>query len=374
MSSSRRLTLLLVLGPEERGSDVASVAVDVAIRASEAGGTRVAVAAAGATTGAGRVDGSVAWTQLTGRASADIATVASLLASEEVSLVHAVGPAAAAVARRALLGRRLPPLVLTTTPAPAPRVAPRLAGRWRTRLQTERWLVHGTRAASRLFDRAGLPGERLYVLPLLPVVDLPEASAWVTARRASRRFLGVAPGTRVVAGVGARRAEQARSFATAVARLERRDVIGLWLDIHASVATVHRDERGVVWAGGPDAAQLLAAMDVLVSAGAAYQAHAPCIDAMRAGIPVITTGRDEGSALGEVGLRAVLVPRGNIRALSAAIEATIDRSAGYDGPPSVQLWQSVAGAPLRLLRTTVECYEAALESTLPRPILRGVTR
>lgn len=289
-----------------------------------------------------------------------VTALRAALAAARPDVVHAHGLRAGLVATLALrlrAGRR--PLVVTLHNAVLVRGLRGAAAR-----AVERIVVRAADvtlcASTDLLERARAAGAaRARLAPVAaPLLPPPRRD-----RAAVRAELGIPAGTPMVLSVGRLHPQKAyHVLVEAAARWRRRDpvpavviagngpsyleLVGQISDTRAPVTLLgHRD----------DVADLLAAADVAVVSSVWEARQLFAQEAMRAGVPLVTTA--VGGVPELVGDAAVLVPPGDVDALDAAVTRLLDDPAARDryadlGRRQAATWPT----PQQTAATVVEVY------------------
>ena len=176
---------------------------------------------------------------------------------------------------------------------------------------TDRFLAVGSAVAAEAVRRRIAPVDRIRVIDSAISDDVVPRSP--AARFRARGLLGVPPGMQVVGAVGRLDEQKAPlDFVAAFARLEREDVLGVWVGDGPLRATVERDirdrglgERIVLLGHRRDVPELLPAFDVFALSSLYEGVPCAVVEAMRCGVPVVATAVN--------GVHEVVVP-GPLRA------------------------------------------------------------
>jgi hypothetical protein len=191
---------------------------------------------------------------------------------------------------------------------------------------TAAWLTHGRTAGRLLVDAGVAPGDRVHCLPLLSPLESARTQPAGGQRGEVRDLLGVAPGVRLVVGVGpAAHSRRGGNWPETLIDLERRDLLVAQI---RSVDPASSDEYsvriGTRWLGQTlSTAQLLAAADVFVAAGRTLDACSAAAVALAQGLPVIAVTTDAAAELVVAGCTGFVVPP-RARAVAKAVIAQLE--------------------------------------------------
>lgn len=165
-----------------------------------------------------------------------------------------------------------------------------------------------------------------------PAVEAGPRSTGASSRAAARRSLGVPPGTRVVGTVGRLSYQKCpEDFVDAIRRLDRRDVLGVWV---GDGPELPRIQRLIARRGLADRLQLLGHRDDVAHVLPAFDVFAmtsryeglPCavIEAMSCGLPVVATAVNAVPDVVVPGETGLLVPPRRPDLLAAALDHLLD--------------------------------------------------
>ncbi len=195
---------------------------------------------------------------------------------------------------------------------------------------TDRFLAVGSAVAAEAVRRRIAPVDRIRVIDSAISDDVVPRSP--AARFRARGLLGVPPGMQVVGAVGRLDEQKAPlDFVDAFARLEREDVLGVWVGDGPLRATVERDirvagssERIVLLGHRRDVPELLPAFDVFALSSLYEGVPCAVVEAMRCGVPVVATAVNGVHEVVVPGRSGLLVPPRDPRSLARAVNALLD--------------------------------------------------
>lgn len=284
--------------------------------------------------------------------------------SHAVHLVHALGFEVADSIRSSGAAGLLP-LVVTADAGRPNRSLPlwRHSNRDSTPV---RWLVHGTTATTRLVQAGATPGNEVITLPLLGFTGR-ASTDWSAARSAARRAMSLTPGARVVVGVGPLDSPALRYLETAAARPTRGATVPVWIDTGPSSTKQRRGSRRVTIVQSTDGRRLLPGMDVLLADGTTLAARHAAVDAVRAGVPVVTTPTDVAAGLVLQSVNGYVCSPGEFGdAIAAAVAMAVART--LHRYPLDRRRRDPLTDPADV---TARCYSSILDRPLLRPLLIG---
>jgi hypothetical protein len=233
---------------------------------------------------------------------------------------------------------------------------------------TAAWLTHGRTAGRLLVDAGVAPGDRVHCLPLLSPLESARTQPAEGQRSAVRDLLGVAPGVRLVVGVGpAAHIRRGGNWPEALIDLERRDLLVAQI---RSVDPVSSDEYSVRigsrWLTETlSTAQLLAAADVFVAAGRTLDACSAAAGALAQGLPVIAVTTDAAAELVVSGCTGFVVPP-RAKAVAKAVIAQLET--GLPPRSTTVITVDHAHRVADLAHTLLAVYRHVLEL----PAIRGL--
>ncbi|MDQ1484445.1 MAG: hypothetical protein QOJ62_138 [Actinomycetota bacterium] len=301
---------------------------------------------------------------LTGLAQSERRRWIATCTSGAVHLVHALGFEVADSIRSSGAAGLLPLVVTADASRPNRSLPP-----WRhyDRGNTPvRWLVHGSTATTRLVQSGATPGDEVMTLPLLGFFGSADAD-WSAARAAARRLLSLTPGARVVVGVGPLGSPALRYLEDAAARPTRRAIVGIWINTGPAKTARGRRARWVTVVESTDGRRLLPAMDVLLADGTTLAARHPAVDAVRAGVPVVTTPTDVAAGLVLQSVNGYVCSPGEFgAAIGAAVAMAVARTL-----PRHPLDRMGRDPLIDTAEVTARCYSSILGRPLLRPLLIG---
>jgi hypothetical protein len=270
-----------------------------------------------------------------------------------VDLVHAVGHRAAQAAVSAV-GDHTP---LVVTPLAVPSSRSFASSRRRRRRSVSHWLVHG-RTAARELVRAGIaPSGNVAMLPLLPVLNPDTATMW-SKRAAARSRLRLAPGARLIAAAGRSGDGSWQRFRSTIDALARDDVHALWLDRDDHHSRELHMSGKVTVAGLREAADLVAASDVIVGVNTSPSVSSLLVDAATLGIRTVALAEDTAAEV-------VLEVGGRLATLDELPQAITSMLS----PGHLHSMRQPAGLDTDTLATDlVEATVRAYTSALARPL------
>ncbi len=281
--------------------------------------------------------------------------------SGEVHLVHALGVEVADEIRSSGAAGLLP-LVVSVD-------AGRLRRTWRRPDRggtAVRWLVHGSTATTRLVRSGAMPGNEVVTLPLLGFTERPSAD-WSAARATARRALSVTAGARMVVGVGPLDSPGLHYLDQALTGSTRDAIVGIWINTGGGGRPRRHAPRRVTVVDAADGRRVLPCMDVLLADGTTLAARHPAVDAMRAGVPIVTSPTDVAAELVAQSVNGYICsPSEFAEAISAAVAMAVARTLHrhrFDRRER-DLFIDAVGA-------TARCYSSILDRPLLRPLLIG---
>lgn len=289
---------------------------------------------------------------------ADAGRVHRVSAKEPADIDHTIGSAAAAHT-----GERKQ----VHSPLRVPLRGPRLAATspWvrheRHRLRTATWLTHG-QSACRVVLEAGLAaGDRLHCAPLL-APDLGRCGPREVERAAIRDWLGVPPGTHLVAYLPAAARglpwdDDEWPWERQLSAVGRGDIAVLGVRPAGHGQYLARFGLSP-WRGRTlPLGSWLAACDVFVAADPMLTAWSPAAAAAACGLPLVATTTDSGAELVLGGSPGLVVRAGGgdlVRAVLAVLDDPPPRRANHVQAQAPE--QRVAAVARAMLR----CYRSAL--------------
>ncbi|HEY6793138.1 MAG TPA: glycosyltransferase [Kineosporiaceae bacterium] len=210
------------------------------------------------------------------------------------------------------------------------------------------------------------------------VDDLPARDG--ATRRAARRLLAVPPGMSVVGCVGRLDYQKApEHFLAALADLDRRDVLGVWLgdgplraEVERTAAAVGLADRFVCLGDRADIGRVLPGVDVFAMPSRYEGLPCALLEAMAVGVPAVATAVNSVPDVLVPGETGLLVPVGRPAMMARAIGYLLDR-------PDEANRMAQAGRERVVGRYTGDVLGAVLEQVYrvpaaPGPIRVGTTR
>jgi hypothetical protein len=284
----------------------------------------------------------------------------------DADLVHAVGLDAVRLLRSAGEPKNVP-LVVSVDAVDSRRAFSRWRGSPSSVIRgcrTMRWLVPGRTATSRLVQSGVVRGDQVVTLPLLPFAqELHED--WAAARASARQRLGIAPGVQVVLGIGpARLASLYRGRSSRPDGASAATVV--WID--TGNATRQRTPHGGGLIVGPaEGRRLLPAMDLLLAGGTQLAARHPAVDALWAGIPIVSTSLDVAAETVRHSVNGyVCAPAEITPAVDAALDMAASKTLVHEAAEHRR-----ADPAGEAVTATARCYSSILGHPLVRPVLIG---
>jgi hypothetical protein len=283
--------------------------------------------------------------------------------SGEVHLVHALGIEVADEIRSSGTAGLLPVVVTVDGGRPSRSSPWRRSDRGSAAV---RWLVHGSTATTRLVQSGATPGNEVVMLPLLGFTERAGAD-WPAARATARRALSLTAGARVVVGVGPLDSPGLHYLDTALTSLARDAIVGIWINTGTAVSARRRASRRVTVVDATDGRRLLPCMDVLLADGTTLAARHPAVDAVRAGVPIVTTPTDVAAGLVSQSVNGYICsPSEFAEAISAAVAMAVARTL-HRYPFDRRERDLFVDA----VDATARCYSSILDRPLLRPLLIG---
>jgi glycosyltransferase involved in cell wall biosynthesis len=195
---------------------------------------------------------------------------------------------------------------------------------------TDRFLAVGSAVAAEAVRRRIAPVDRIRVVDSAISDEVVPRSA--AARFRARGLLGVPPGMQVVGAVGRLDEQKApRDFVAAFARIERDDVLGVWVGDGPLRPVVERDirdrgleDRIVLLGHRRDVPDLLPGFDVFALSSLYEGVPCAVVEAMRCGVPVVATAVNGVHEVVVPGRSGLLVPPRDPRALARALGALLE--------------------------------------------------
>jgi hypothetical protein len=281
-------------------------------------------------------------------------------------LVHALGFDAARLLGSARVTLALP-LVVTIDHSRPRRSALRRGSHIRVGTPI-RWLVHGSTATGRFVQCGAARGDEVVTLPLLEFA--PDAGTdWRAARESARRTMALEPGVRAVVGFGPASGAGFRHLDATLASPGRHAFAGLWIDTDRSGTAPRRQGSRVVIVRPAEGQHLLACADVLVADGTTIAARHAAVDALKFGVPVVTTPTDLAAGLVSHSVNGyICAPRELHAAVAAAVTMSVARTLRRSS-----FERRRGDLPADPVEATARCYASILDRPLVRPILIGRT-
>jgi hypothetical protein len=283
--------------------------------------------------------------------------------SGEVHLVHALGVEVADEIRSSGAAGLLPLVVSVDAGRPRRSSPWRRSDRGATPV---RWLVHGSTATTRLVRSGATPGNEVVTLPLLGFTERASAD-WPAARATARRALSVTAGARVVVGAGPLDSPGLHYLDRALTAPARDAIVGIWINTGSTVHARRSAPRRVTVIEASDGRRLLPSMDVLLADGTTLAARHPAVDAVRAGVPIVTTPNDVAAGLVSQSVNGYICsPSEFAEAISAAVAMAVARTLHrrpFDRRERDLFIDTVSA--------TARCYSSILDRPLLRPLLIG---
>jgi glycosyltransferase involved in cell wall biosynthesis len=195
---------------------------------------------------------------------------------------------------------------------------------------TDRFLAVGSAVAAEAVRRHIAPVDRIRVVD--PAIADDVVVRTPATRFQARALLGVPPGMQVVGTVGRLDEQKAPGdFVAALALLDRRDVLGVWVGDGPLRSTVELDirargleDRIVLLGHRRDVPALLPAFDVFALSSLYEGVPCAVAEAMRCGVPVAATAVNGVHEIVVPGRSGLLVPPKDPRALACALGALLD--------------------------------------------------
>jgi glycosyltransferase involved in cell wall biosynthesis len=194
-------------------------------------------------------------------------------------------------------------------------------------------LCVGTGVASEAVRRRLLPPERIRTIGVISGARPPADLA--LARATARRQLGLTASDRVVGAVGRLAYQKApEHFLAALARLNRRDVVGVWVgggelaeQVAAEAARLAPQVRVLLTGERSDVLELLPAFDVFALPSRYEGVPVALVEAAMCGVPIVATAVNGVCDVVVPGSTGLLVPPQRPDLLARAVDHLLDHPA-----------------------------------------------